>query len=320
MVMAYLRQSRYTARTEVARSDRRTGSSKHTERLVSAERRHSRYTDLDQDPPRRRRWAAGYINRDSCPSYAYTSTQARSPDLGYPSDTEYITQPRESRSDYTEAREQHFEYSPTHTAKHSQTFRSTHRPPSLSPSLRDQHQHHDAYEPCYESDVEDLSGNHNIDHRTTPSKSHDSGTEEGSDIVVVSRKDGGSDIASIHSRRSSRSQSDRYSARSFSMRSDIQDRKMRNSDSESDDDGGYISLDDYIAGRSDCVSRPLLSGDEGEGSDAVGSVVDGDSDVGEGSDVAHGSDVASLSDDEGIHDDDDCIETSRSYRALRWCY
>lgn len=104
------------------------------------------------------------------------------------------------------------------------------------------------------------------------------------------------------------------------MQSDVRDKRTGDGDSDSDSDGGYISHDDYIVGRSDCVSEVSLSGDEGEGSDAVGSDFDGDYDMGEGSDVAHRSDVASLSDDVGLDDDDDCIEVGHSNRASKWRY
>lgn len=237
-------------------------------------------------------------------------------DLGSSSDREYITQPGEKEDDYIEARERHYQSGHGHTTNHPKARRSRHISPPITVSMQDSHQDDALHEPLHGSDIEDLSNCQHTYQHATRLETHQHDTEEGSDIVIVNRKDGGSDIASTKSRCTSRSRSDQYSVRSVSMRSDVQDRRG-DSGSESDDEGGYISLDDYIGSRSDCVSKRSLSGDEGEGSDAVGSDVDADSAVGEGSDVAHGSDIASLPDDGSSDDDDDCIEAGRDYSASR---
>ena len=89
------------------------------------------------------------------------------------------------------------------------------------------------------------------------------------------------------------------------------------SESDSDDDGAYISLGEYIAGRSECDSVSGVEEDEGEGSDAVGSDAVGSdavgsdavgSDVEVRSDVGEGSDVASVGESEGYDSEEDCIE------------
>jgi hypothetical protein len=309
--MAYHKHTQYATRRDREQSRGVRYANQDTEQMVSVEQCYSRYTVPKEGRPRHRRWAAGYIDRPSCSSYAYISTQPQSPDLEDPSDTEYITRPRSREVD----REQHFEYSPRRTTNHSQTRRSTHRTSPLDPDLRGQYQHHDTHEPYHGSDMEDLSDRQHTYRHATTSKTYDSDIGEGSDIVIVDRKEGDSDVASIHSRSSSGSRSDRYSAISSSMPSNVPDRR-RDIDSESDDEEGYISLDDYIAGRSDCVSKRSVSEDEGEGSDVVGSDVEGASDPGEGSDAAGGSDVASLSDD-GYFDEEDYIDDGTHPYASR---
>jgi hypothetical protein len=161
----------------------------------------------------------------------------------------------------------------------------------------------------YGSDVEDLEKH----------QDGDNGSEEehGSVTVDSRRMSTDSDIASIHSRGSSHSRSDRRSVNSISLKSDVQERR-RGGESESDDERGYISLDEYIAGRSDCVSVDSMSEHDGEGSDVVGSDIGDTSDIermrdiGEGSDIASRSDVASMSDGRDWSDGEDCINNGFS--------
>lgn len=148
----------------------------------------------------------------------------------------------------------------------------------------------------YESDIEDTDDY--LTHRRPTSPDSDTGAQ--SDFAS-NKQDLASDIVSVDSRASSVSRSNRRSIRSAGTESRVE-RRRRGSGSGSDSDGGYISLDDYIVGGSDCVSFCVLSEDGGEGSDAVGSDVEVRSDVGEG------SDVASFSDDGDYEYEDDCIE------------
>jgi hypothetical protein len=127
-----------------------------------------------------------------------------------------------------------------------------------------------------------------------PTSSDPDTAGEGSDILTTSL-DLDSDIVSIRSGRSSTSLSGRAASEASYVK--LGRREGASSESESDDDGDYISLDEYIAGRSGCNSVRGGEGDEGEGSDAVGSDVEVRSDAGEGSDVASVEDS-----------DDDCIE------------
>lgn len=271
--------------------------------------------------PRRRRWAAGYIERSSCPSYAYTSTR-RSPDLDCRSGTEYTIHPRGGGDDYIEADEQRDQYTFRHTTKRSEVrdVRSYSTPSDFD--LGGPCRHVEDSELCYGFDLEDVADHRHVRTQAPTASSYDFDTGEGSDIVLVNRRDGDSDIASIHNMHRSRSRSDQRSIGSFSMHSDVQDKRGRISNSNSDDEGGYISLDDYITGRSDCVSNHSLSEDEGEGSDAVGSDVEEEKYAHEGSDAAHGSDVASLSGDDSfddeedsINDEEDCIDGGSQYYA-----
>lgn len=312
--MSYRKHSQYTARSNYDRPCEGRNAKKHAEQLDPYENRYSRYADLEEVQPRRRRWAAGYIDRHSCPSNAYISTRARSPDAVCPSGTEYISQSKIREDDYIESREQRNPYTSRHSTNQPKTRYSEYHSPPSHVNLQDDHGRADKREPYYGSDIEDLDDHHK---QAMTSKSYDSDVGEGSDIVIVNRMDGVSDVASIQSNRSSSSQSGRRSIRSLGSRSDVQDRKTRRSDSSSDSEGGYISLDDYIAGRSDCASNRSLSVDEGEGSDAVGSDIQEEIGVGEGSDVADGSDVAYLSDDGSYDDEDDCIDDGNYYPVRR---
>lgn len=315
--MAYHASSQYIGRRIHDRVCNTGYPAKLTEQLCSSKKRHSRYADDENDRPRRRRWAAGYIDRSSCPSHAYISTRRRSPDSDFPSDTEYIVQSRRREDDCIEAHEQHDTGGHRHATYHPEAGRSRYSTTPPKRHLQDQRRDYDAHPVCYGSDVEDLPTNPNTPMHTTLPKSHDSDTGHESDIVIVHGRHGGSDIASIHSRCSSRSQSDRYSVTSLSMQSQVQDTKRSDDESESDDEGCYISLDDYIIGRCDCVSNQSLSEGEGEGSDAVGSDVEEASSLGEEGDVACGSDVAFLSDNGYFDDDEDCIGDGKHQYASR---
>jgi hypothetical protein len=312
--MAHRKQSRHTTQTKEDRPYKTRHSIRHIEHLASDEHRYSGHTDPEQVQPRRRRWAAGYIDRPSCPSYAYINTRARSQNLEYSSDTESITPSRHKEDDHIEAHEQHNTYTRGRRSNLLDVRTWRHHSPLSQTDLQDRHPHSAEQQPYYASDIEELD-HHRPHVQATATKRLNSDIEEGSDIVVVSQRDGGSDIASIHSRYSFSSRSDRHSIRSLSLQSDVQDTERRSSDS--DDERGYISLDDYIASRSDCVSKHSLSEHEGEGSDAVGSDSEDDSGMGEGSDIAHGSDVASLSDDGRFDDEEDCIDDESLYSASR---
>ena len=69
--MSSRRYSRYTTSSHQANHQ--------TEDSATHQRRHySRYTDYEDSPPsRRRRWAAGYIDSRSCPSYDYIDISKR---------------------------------------------------------------------------------------------------------------------------------------------------------------------------------------------------------------------------------------------------
>ncbi|KAF1928766.1 uncharacterized protein M421DRAFT_420662 [Didymella exigua CBS 183.55] len=310
MDMDHRQHSRYATRIEEDRPRRTRHSKKKTEELASDDYRYSRYIETDQVQPKRRRWAAGYIDRPSCASHAYICTRHRSPDLDYPSDMEYITQPKNMDDGCIEAHEQRNMYTPEHTTEMSKVQTSRYRSPPRHVNSQDDHRHTERRESYYASDIEDLDHKRPRKQATT-TKAFDSGTEEGSDIVIVDRRDAGSDIASISSRHSSDSRSGRHSIKSFG------DRKRTNRDSDSDDEGGYISLDDYITGRSDCASKRSLTEDEGEGSDAVNSDVEVENSVSSGSDADQGSDIAALSDDESFDDDEDCIDDGNYHHALK---
>ncbi|KAF2625555.1 hypothetical protein BU25DRAFT_412589 [Macroventuria anomochaeta] len=304
--MAYRKRSQYISHSRSNQTKEPAHSSKYPEQFDSLRHYYSRSFSPDHDirtqPPRRRRWAAGYMDRPSCPSYSYINTRShspgRSPDHLLGSD--YITQPRSREDEYIQSRERHDNYAYSHS-----TYETGLRPlrdqiHTSRVDLVDNRSVAEEREVHYGSDIEDLDEYQHTQQRDSRSASYDSEREEGSDLVNEKRRSMGSDVASIHSRRSSNSRSDQRSITSLGVRSDVQ--KRRRSVSASDSEGGYISLDEYIAGRSDCVSDRSLSEDEGEGSDAVGSDIEGASDVGEG------SDVASLSAGRSYDDGEDCID------------
>ena len=294
--MSHRKHSQHTSRSNHDLRREATYAPKHTKQLGARERYYSRYTDAEEIQPRRRRWAAGYIDRHSCPSYAYTNTRSRSPDDEYPSDTEYIAGPRYRNDDYIQPREHHGRRVSQSDPRHERDQRI---PPTVG--VQDGRRSVEQTENRRGSDVEELTGYQDSHARNVRERSCGSHGTGASDVVNAKRRSIGSDVASIPSRRSSNSRSDRRSSRSLGGGSNVQERK-RSSSSGSDSEGGYISLDEYIAGRSDCVSDRSFSEDDGEGSDAVGSDIVG------GSDVAHGSDVASLSDSGDYGYDEDCIE------------
>lgn len=318
--MAYREDSYYPSRSTRTQPRERKHTSRRSPEVQPRRTTHARYTSPRRQapsppPPQRRRWATGYIDRQSCPSYAYIKTRSRSPEHNYPSDTEYISPPRYRSDDYIQPRERRHRYScdsvdstpgdrhsrdrhvyeaenpprasRPHTARvpHGSDVESLDTPSSpFSPPLRQRQRQHRQPSPALSISASD--------------------GEERSGIASSSRRPPGSDVVSVRRRRSSNSCSDTRSIGSLGARSDVQVRRGRRgsgsgSMSSSDSEGGYISLDEYILG-SDCVSIRSRegSGSEGEGSDAVGSDVESMSDGAEGSDGVVGSDVESLSDGE----------------------
>lgn len=267
--------------------------------------RYSMYTEADPVQPRRRRWAAGYIDRPSCPSYAYISTRSPSLELEHPSDVEYNTRPRNMDSNYLETSEQRNLFTPKHTTSLPKVRTSKYHDPTSHMKLQDDHQHINESQLFYASDIED-SYHSQPYKQATASKGADSEMEDGSDIVIIDQHDGASDIASLSSRCSSALRSGRNSIRSSSMRSDVQNRMRRSSNSESDDEGDYISLDEYIDDQNDRVSTYSLSVHDGQGSDAVGSDIE-EGNGQKGGDY-QGSDIANMSDDGSYDDEDDYID------------
>ena len=306
--MASHRYSRYTTSSNHANYQ--------TEESESHQRRHySRYTDSEEPPPRRRRWAAGYIDSRSCPSYDYIDRRPKQLDGEdeHASDVEYIHPQTNRNNDYVESQTHRGSGASRSRARYGREWgtpqqqqqqeqqqpgRASER---LSESEMEEH-------PDSDTDIQDMcnrSPRHRIHTPQTPPPISPPASVSGSDILTASLELG-SDVISLRSGRSSPNQPSRRSARSRSASeaSYVQLRRKEgaSSESESDDDGDYISLDEYIAGRSDCDSIRGVEGDEGEGSDAVGSDVEVRSDVGEG------SDVASVGESEGYDSEDDCIE------------
>jgi hypothetical protein len=289
--MASHRYSRYATSNSHAYSQ--------TEESASNQRRHySRYTDSEEPAPRRRRWAAGYIDSRSCPSYDYIDRRRKSSDDEdeESSDIDYI-HPQTNRNNESIESQKH---------RGSGTSRSSARYERERERSPPQQQLVRASERLRESEIEEHSGS-DVDETYTryrihapqkPITSSDPEIVEGSDILTTSLELD-SDIVSIRSGRSSTSVSGRAASEASYVK--LRRRGGASSDSESDEDGDYISLDEYIAGRSDCNSVRVVSGDEGEGSDAVGSDVEVRSDAGEG------SDVASVEDCGGYDSEDDCI-------------
>lgn len=303
--MAHRKGSQRTDYEERARVQRPRYTAKHTEQLA-ASRHHERQAGSEHGArvrsPRRKRTATGYIDRSDCPSYPYISTRNHSPA------SDYITRPTSYNDDYIQPREHQDRpgyFRPSQNVDHArwnvQAFASK-EDFMRSHGLEDQRDGHfegtktvrrkDTQPKQYGSDVEDIPNHRDAYQYHTRSRSRNS--EEGTDVVTEQRRSVGSDVASIHSGRSSYSRSDRRSIKSLAVGSDVQNVKG-SSGSDSDSEGGYISLDDHIGGGSDCVSNRSLSEDEGEGSDAVGS------------EVSDGSDIADASDVEDFDDGEDCI-------------
>ncbi|KAF2997305.1 hypothetical protein E8E13_001445 [Curvularia kusanoi] len=265
------------------------------EQSESRERQNSGAIDSEQLQPRRRRWAAGYINSRSCPSYAYIESRSRLSDDQGPSNAEYIEPWANRDDDYIEGRghpRSSESYSRTRTEKETSRSRRT--------GGFEGHVGAHGTKIIYGSDVEEIS-DHSWDPRIYPiQRSTSSDIDEGKAIDIIdTARDLGSDVASVCSMQSSRSQSDRDFVKLRNLASEERTMDISGSDS----DGDYISLDDYIAGRSDCVSVRMLSEDDGEGSDAVGSDIELRSDVGDGGDVASDPDY------ERYNYEDDCIES-----------
>lgn len=298
---------------ESHRYSRYTTSSNHAnhqpEDSASHQRRHySRYISSEETPPRRRRWAAGYIDSRSCPSYDYIDRRPKSLDDEDEdaSDVEYI-HPRKDRNDDSVESRRHrgsgiFHSSTRYGRERSPPQQQLGRSSERSSESGTQEQSGSGI------DIDELYGrsrHYPIHTPQNPPPISAPASVSGSDILTTSLELS-SDIVSLRSGRSSSNQPSRRSARSRSASeaSYVQLRRKEgcSSDSDSDDDGDYISLDEYIAGRSDCDSVRGVEGDEGEGSDAVGS------DVEVRSDVREGSDVASVGESEGYDSEEDCIE------------
>ncbi|KAG9200085.1 hypothetical protein G6514_007562 [Epicoccum nigrum] len=280
----------------------------HPEDSASRQRgRYSRYTDYeDPRPRRRRRWAAGYIDGRSCPSYDYIDSRRKKPadEDEDASDVEYI-RPRKEGSDELIEPQGHRGGGVSRTrARREGEAGGSQRQGGWGGRARER----GAGEQSRAGGV-DAPSYHSPRHRgharqSPPPEGCSAAEGEASDVLSTGRTRG-DDTASFRSGRSSAG----GSARAASGASYVKRRRREGagngseSESESDDDGDYISLDEYIAGRSDCASVRGSSGeDEGEGSDAVGSDVEVRSHAGEG------SDVASVSDGEGYGSEDDCIE------------
>lgn len=296
--MASHRYSRYTTSSNHANYQ--------TEESESHQRRHySRCTDTEAAPPRRRRWAAGYIDSRSCPSYDYIDRRPKSLDGEDEdaSDVEYI-HPRKDRNDESVESRRHRGSDPSH----SSTRYGRERHPPQQTAISSERLRGSEIDEDSGSDIdidEQRSPHYRIHTPQNPPPTSSPTSVSGSDILTTSLELS-SDITFLRSGRSSPNQPSRPSARSRSASeaSYVQLRRKEgaSSESDSDDDGDYISLDEYIAGRSECDSVSRVEGDEGEGSDAVGTDVEVRSDVGEG------SDVASVGESEGYDSEEDCIE------------
>lgn len=296
--MAYRKHAGHDHHDEAYRSKY---SPKHSEHLHASRYRDSRRNEPEYEPysqpPGRRRWAAGYINKRECPNNPYIDTRLyeryernRSPE------SDYITRPRSREDDYIQPQRDDHNYYTSHRTRHGLTPNHDIR----LKTVRKRVHHSNIASRADGSDIEDLSD---------PPKNHpqhpDSNQEVGRDIASTTQKSTGSDVASIRSRRNS-SRSDHRSVGSLGARSDVQDRRRKEgSESSSEDEGGYISLDEYIAGRSDCVDMSEEEG--GEGSDAMGSDVGYRSDLERASNNGEGSDVANLSDGRDWSEGEDCI-------------
>lgn len=287
--------SRLTKSVKHARPSERHYGEYQPERPESRGRQKSMAIDSEQLRPRRRRWAAGYIDRRSCPSYAYIERRSGLSDDEEPSNAEYIEPWANHDDDYIEARS-HPEPSESYSRTRSEKETSRSQRTGGSEDRIGAH----GTENIYGSDIEENS-DHSWKPRIYPTQRPTSSHIDGMkaiDIIDTGRNLG-SDVASICSMQSLRSQSDRSSDKLRNLVSEERTTDISGSDS----DGDYISLDDYIAGRSDCISVRTSSEDEGEGSDAVGSDFESRSDVGDG------SDVASYPDYERYDYEDDCIES-----------
>jgi hypothetical protein len=259
----------------------------------------SRHTDSeDPHPPRRRRWAAGYIDSRSCPSYDYIDKRPKLSDDEDSSDIEYI-QPQTDRGDDSIESRRHRGSGTSRSRARYERERST--PQQLVRTSERLSESKTEEQSGSDMDIDEPCNRSSRAHALQRPTSSDPDSGEGSDILTTTSRISGSDVVSIRSGRSSSSASGKSASEASYVK--LRRRKGGSSDSESDGDGDYISLDEYIAGRSDCNSVRVLSEDgDGEGSDAVGS------DVGVRSDAGEGSDVASVKDCGGYDSEEDCIE------------
>lgn len=309
--MSSRRYSRYTTSSHQANHQ--------TEDSATHQRRHySRYTDYEDSPPsRRRRWAAGYIDSRSCPSYDYIDTSKRhkvSDDEDEDaSDVEYIRPRRERHDEFIESRG-YYRSSVSHSSTRNARERSPPQQPVRSSGrARESETQEPSASNMYITEPHNRSSRYHIPTPQTPPPISAPASGEGSPILATSL-DLASDIVSLRSGRSSSIRSGRAASEASYVQLRREKKTGSDSDcrsesgSDSDDDGDYISLDEYIAGGSECNSARGVEGHEdgGEGSDAVGSDVDVRSEVGEG------SDVASIGEGEGYgsdsEDEEDCIE------------
>ncbi|KZM19268.1 uncharacterized protein EKO05_0007330 [Ascochyta rabiei] len=314
--MAYRKETYYTDHDKPARAKRTEYVPKHTEHQYMPSYHLPRSTDPERGVRRRsskhNRTATGYINRRSCPSYPYITKRSHSPD------PDFIARPPSYSDEYIQPCEQHHDSHASHQPRDSshaarwnvQAFSSKEafmRAHGLEArddeDLMEVRRSGDgSYRANAQgSDVEDIvpcRASYERDRR----RKHDSEHEAGSDVVGEKRTSVGSDIASIHSRRSSYSPSHQRPIRNTKRGEgfDIQERRG-SSDTDSDYEDGYISLDDHIGGGSDCVSNRSLSEDRGEGSDAVS-----------GCEMEQGSDVVDASDVEDFDEGEDCIQDTHS--------
>lgn len=321
--MAYLKGSRHTDYNEHDRLRILKHVSKQTERLDDPEHRRSRPVATERvihgKSSKHKRTATGYIDRRECPSYPYIGSRSRSPE------SDYIIRPKSYSDDYIHPREHQYSYTHGRPPRNvnsdfsrwniqafssKEEFMHAHGlkdgrddDPEEAQAITYSHPRFAADQKQYESDVEELPNSRDPQQQGVRSRSYDSG-EEGSDVVCERKRCVGSDVAPMHSRQSSCMRSDQRSTRSPGAGSAVLEKRGRRK-SDSDSEGGYISLDDHIGG-SDCVSNHAVTEDDGEGSDAVGS------DLVDGSDIADASDVGDFSEGEdcisggsGCDDEDD---------------
>lgn len=290
--MAYRKNPRRSGCDDCGQVQRARYSPKHTEQLDAPSQRHSKSIGIEQEvrmrSPRHSR-IKEHASRHYYSSDQHDMYRSRSPD------EDYISRPTMYQEDYIQPRESHHGYSLTHKfdyapwKEQSPPSKADHRRSHRFQNQRDEGDEgaedimdDHGYVNAQGSDVEDIPFSQADYQQDTSPSEINSEADERSDVVSVKGKFVGSDVVSIGSRRSSCSLFDQRSIMSLEVGSDVHDRPGSN-DSESDDEDGYILLDEYIAVASDCAS---FSADE---------------------DTAYGSDIADASDVEIFDEGEDCI-------------